>query len=66
MTTPLIQLLRVSKRYGEGATELLALKRIDLDIEAVGDLHIDGHHTVEDVGISLGMAVARVQLNWGR
>jgi imidazoleglycerol-phosphate dehydratase len=32
---------------------------IDLDIKAVGDLHIDGHHTVEDVGITLGMAVAQ-------
>lgn len=32
---------------------------IDLDIEAEGDLHIDGHHTVEDVGITLGMAVAK-------
>jgi imidazoleglycerol-phosphate dehydratase len=32
---------------------------IDLDIEAQGDLHIDGHHTVEDVGITLGMAVAQ-------
>jgi imidazoleglycerol-phosphate dehydratase len=32
---------------------------IDLDIEAVGDLHIDGHHTVEDVGITLGQAVAQ-------
>ena len=30
---------------------------IDLDINAVGDLHIDGHHTVEDVGITLGQAV---------
>ncbi len=30
---------------------------IDLDIKAVGDLHIDGHHTVEDVGITLGQAV---------
>jgi imidazoleglycerol-phosphate dehydratase len=29
---------------------------IDLDIEAKGDLHIDAHHTVEDIGISLGMA----------
>ena len=28
----------------------------DLDIEADGDLHIDGHHTVEDVGITLGQA----------
>jgi histidinol-phosphate aminotransferase len=32
---------------------------IDLEIEARGDLHIDGHHTVEDVGITLGMAVAQ-------
>jgi imidazoleglycerol-phosphate dehydratase len=32
---------------------------IDLDIQARGDLHIDGHHTVEDVGIVLGMAVAQ-------
>ncbi len=32
---------------------------IDLDIEAKGDLHIDAHHTVEDVGITLGQAVAK-------
>ncbi len=31
---------------------------IDLDIEADGDLHIDAHHTVEDVGITLGQAFA--------
>ena len=31
----------------------------DLDIEAKGDLHIDAHHTVEDVGISLGQAFAK-------
>jgi imidazoleglycerol-phosphate dehydratase len=31
----------------------------DLEIEATGDLHIDGHHTVEDVGITLGQAFAR-------
>ena len=30
---------------------------IDLDIHADGDLHIDGHHTVEDVGITFGQAV---------
>lgn len=29
---------------------------IDLDIEAKGDLHIDAHHTVEDLGITLGQA----------
>jgi len=32
---------------------------IDLDIEAHGDLHIDAHHTVEDVGITLGQAFAQ-------
>jgi imidazoleglycerol-phosphate dehydratase len=32
---------------------------IDLDIQAEGDLHIDGHHTVEDVGITFGQAVAK-------
>ena len=32
---------------------------IDLEIDCVGDLHIDGHHTVEDVGITLGQAVAQ-------
>jgi imidazoleglycerol-phosphate dehydratase len=32
---------------------------IDLEIQAKGDLHIDGHHTVEDVGITLGQAVAQ-------
>ena len=30
---------------------------IDLEVEAQGDLHIDGHHTVEDVGITIGQAV---------
>ncbi len=32
---------------------------IDLDIRARGDLEIDAHHTVEDVGITLGQAIAR-------
>jgi len=32
---------------------------IDLVIEAKGDLHIDAHHTVEDVGITLGQALAK-------
>ncbi|HJV63020.1 MAG TPA: imidazoleglycerol-phosphate dehydratase HisB [Albitalea sp.] len=32
---------------------------IDLEVEARGDLHIDGHHTVEDVGITLGQAMAQ-------
>ena len=31
----------------------------DLDIEAQGDLHIDAHHTVEDVGITLGQAFTK-------
>jgi len=32
---------------------------IDIEIDAQGDLHIDGHHTVEDVGITLGQAMAQ-------
>lgn len=32
---------------------------VDLEVEAQGDLHIDGHHTVEDVGITLGQAFAK-------
>lgn len=32
---------------------------LDLELEAKGDLHIDAHHTVEDVGIALGQAVDR-------
>ena len=32
---------------------------IDLEIKATGDLHIDAHHTVEDIGITLGQAVAQ-------
>jgi imidazoleglycerol-phosphate dehydratase len=32
---------------------------VDLEVEAQGDLHIDGHHTVEDVGITFGLAVAQ-------
>lgn len=31
---------------------------IDLDVHAVGDLHIDAHHTVEDIGITMGQAFA--------
>ena len=32
---------------------------IDMEVRCEGDLHIDGHHTVEDVGITLGQAFAR-------
>jgi imidazoleglycerol-phosphate dehydratase len=32
---------------------------IDLEIRAQGDLHIDAHHTVEDIGITLGQALAK-------
>ncbi len=32
---------------------------LDLVVEARGDLHIDGHHTIEDIGITLGQALAR-------
>ena len=31
---------------------------VDLDVQATGDTHIDDHHTVEDIGITLGMAIA--------
>jgi imidazoleglycerol-phosphate dehydratase len=33
--------------------------RIDLDIKAKGDLHVDQHHTTEDVGIALGQAIKK-------
>jgi len=40
--------------------ELLARhSRIDLEVKAKGDLHIDQHHTTEDVGIALGQAVRK-------
>ena len=32
---------------------------IDLDVKATGDLHVDAHHTVEDVGIVLGQALEK-------
>ena len=32
---------------------------IDLDVKATGDLHVDAHHTVEDVGIVLGQAIEK-------
>ncbi len=32
---------------------------VDLEVVAEGDLHIDAHHTVEDIGITLGQAVAK-------
>jgi imidazoleglycerol-phosphate dehydratase len=35
---------------------------IDLDVAANGDLHIDAHHTVEDIGITVGQALAKA---WG-
>src|SRR5574343_1865953 len=35
---------------------------IDLDVDAKGDLHIDAHHTVEDIGSTCGQALAKA---WG-
>ena len=35
---------------------------IDLEVQASGDLHIDAHHTAEDIGITVGQALARA---WG-
>jgi len=32
---------------------------VDIEVEAEGDLHIDAHHTVEDIGITLGQAIAK-------
>jgi imidazoleglycerol-phosphate dehydratase len=55
---------RASVKTGIGFFDhmLEALARhglLDLEVECTGDLHIDGHHTVEDVGIVLGQALAR-------
>lgn len=38
-------------------TQISVHGNIDLNVKAVGDLHVDGHHTIEDVGISLGLAI---------
>jgi imidazoleglycerol-phosphate dehydratase len=38
-------------------TLFTAHSMLDLNIDAQGDLHVDGHHTVEDVGIALGQAL---------
>ena len=43
---------------GRGESQL-ASGAMDLTVAAKGDLHIDAHHTVEDIGITLGMAVAK-------
>lgn len=40
-------------------THLAKHSLVDLTIEAAGDLHVDAHHTVEDVGICLGKAIAQ-------
>ena len=38
---------------------------LDLAVEAKGDLHVDPHHTVEDVGICLGQALVRARVSSG-
>ena len=53
---------RVKTGIGFSDHMLEALARhglLDLTVEAQGDLHVDGHHTVEDTGIALGTAIAR-------
>lgn len=55
---------KATARTGVGFFDhmLTALARhalLDLDVTATGDLHVDGHHTVEDVGIVLGQALAQ-------
>ena len=55
---------RASVRTGIGFFDhmLEALARhalLDLEVEGTGDLHVDGHHTVEDTGIALGQAIGR-------
>lgn len=55
---------RAKVRTGVGFFDhmLEALARhalVDLDLEVRGDLHVDGHHTVEDTGIVLGQAIAQ-------
>jgi imidazoleglycerol-phosphate dehydratase len=55
---------RAAVRTGIGFFDhmLEALARhglLDLDVECAGDLNVDGHHTVEDVGIVLGQALAQ-------
>ena len=54
---------RVKVRTGVGfldhmLTHVVVHGFMDLEVEAKGDLHVDFHHTVEDVGIALGQAVA--------
>jgi imidazoleglycerol-phosphate dehydratase len=53
---------RVSTGIGFFDHMLEALARhglLDLELATTGDLHVDGHHTVEDTGIALGQAVAK-------
>ena len=45
--------------YDHMLTTLSKHSLIDLDVEASGDLHVDGHHVVEDVAIALGQALAQ-------
>ena len=44
----------VIERVSKSFDQLTVLKSIDLKVKAIGDTHIDLHHTTEDTGIAIG------------
>jgi len=51
------RLIPVLAFFDHMLTLLARHSMIDITVRAAGDLHVDGHHTVEDVGIALGLAL---------